>query len=148
MCLKNITQPEERSSFLHPDLANKQRIADVITKKDVLLAFPYHTFDHIIDMLREAAIDPDVTSIKITAYRLADNSKIGNALVNAHRNGKEVTVMLELRARFDELNNLAWKERFEMEGIKVLVASPTKRYMPSCVSSPNVKAKILSSMAL
>src|SRR5690606_26363404 len=124
---KKHTQPEERSSFLHPDLANKQRIADVITKKDVLLAFPYHTFDHIIDMLREAAIDPDVTSIKITAYRLADNSKIGNALVNAHRNGKEVTVMLELRARFDELNNLAWKERFEMEGIKVLVGFPNKK---------------------
>lgn len=124
---KKHTQPEERSSFLHPDLANKQRIADVITKKDVLLAFPYHTFDHIIDMLREAAIDPDVSSIKITAYRLADNSKIGNALVNAHRNGKEVTVMLELRARFDELNNLAWKERFEMEGIKVLVGFPNKK---------------------
>src|SRR5690606_37949016 len=59
--------------------------------------------------------------------RLADNSKIGNALVNAHRNGKEVTVMLELRARFDELNNLAWKERFEMEGIKVLVGCPNKK---------------------
>jgi polyphosphate kinase len=61
-------------------------------------------------------MDPDVKSIQITAYRLASNSKIVNALINAVRNGKEVTVMLELRARFDEENNLEWKERLEEEG--------------------------------
>src|SRR5690606_6096346 len=86
---RKYNQPEERTSFHHPELVNQHRMVDVITQKDVLLAFPYHNFDHIIDLLREAAIDPDVISIQITAYRLASNSKIGNALVNAHRNGKE-----------------------------------------------------------
>ncbi|ERJ59246.1 polyphosphate kinase 1 [Sphingobacterium paucimobilis] len=120
-------KPKERSSFLHPDLADQTRITDVVTQKDVLLSFPYHTFEHIIDLLREAAMDPDVSSIQITAYRLASNSKVANALVNAVRNGKDVTVMLELRARFDEAHNLEWKERFEMEGVKVLLGIPNKK---------------------
>lgn len=120
-------KPKERNSFLHPDLVNQTRITDVISKKDVLLSFPYHNFEHIIDLLREAAMDPDVLSIQITAYRLASNSKVANALVNAARNGKEVTVMLELRARFDEEHNLEWKERFEMEGVKVLIGIPNKK---------------------
>lgn len=117
----------ERTSFNHPDIVNQNRLGDIITKKDILLTFPYHNFVHIIDLLREAAIDPDVKSIQITAYRLAPNSKIGNALVNAHRNGKEVTVMLELRARFDEEHNLLWKEKFETEGITVLLGIPNKK---------------------
>lgn len=119
--------PKERTSFLHPALADQTRITDLITKRDVLLSFPYHTFEHIIDLLREAAMDPEVLSIQITAYRLAANSKIANALVNAVRNGKDVTVMLELRARFDEERNLEWKERFEMEGVKVLLGIPNKK---------------------
>lgn len=118
----------ERSSFHHPELTTPQRpIANIVANKDILLAFPYHDFDHVIDVLREAAIDPDVTSIQITAYRLAPNSKIGNALVNAQRNGKNVTVMLELRARFDEQHNLLWKERFENDGIEVLVGLPNRK---------------------
>lgn len=72
-------------------------------------------------------MDPDVTTIHITAYRLASNSKIANALINAVRNGKEVTVMLELRARFDEEANIFWKERLEEEGVKVLVGIPNKK---------------------
>ncbi len=120
-------KPKERYSFLHPDLADQPRITDVVTKKDILLSFPYHTFEHVIDLLREAAMDPDVLSIQITAYRLASNSKVANALVNAVRNGKDVTVMLELRARFDEAHNLEWKERFEMEGVKVLLGIPNKK---------------------
>lgn len=124
---KKDKTPAERTSLSHPDLIEKARIADIIAKKDILLSFPYHNFDHIIDLLREAAIDPEVQSIQITAYRLASNSKIGNALLNAARNGKEVTVMLELRARFDEEHNLMWKERFENEGIRVLVGFPHKK---------------------
>ena len=124
---RKYNKPKERYSFLHPDLVDQTRITDVITKKDILLSFPYHTFEHIIDLLREAAMDPDVLSIQITAYRLASNSKVANALVNAVRNGKEVTVMLELRARFDEEHNLEWKERFEMEGVKVLLGIPNKK---------------------
>jgi polyphosphate kinase len=96
----------------------------VIVKKDVMLHFPYHSFNAVIDLLREAAMDPDVTSIKITAYRLAANSKVINALINAARNGKEVVVMLELKARFDEEANLEWKKILEEEGVKVLLGVP------------------------
>ncbi|MEJ7680278.1 MAG: polyphosphate kinase 1 [Segetibacter sp.] len=105
----------------HPALAGKMRVTDVILKNDVMLHFPYHSFDPVIDLLREAAMDPDVTLIKITAYRLAEDSKIINALVNAVRNGKEVIVMLELKARFDEEANLEWKDILELEGVRVLI---------------------------
>ncbi len=86
-----------------------------------MLYFPYHSFNTIVDLLREAAIEPDVISIKLTAYRLAEHSTIVNALINAVRNGKQVTVVLELRARFSEEANLDWKVRLEDEGVKVLV---------------------------
>ena len=94
---------------------------DVLEKQDVMLHLPYHSFDSIIDLLREAAIDPFVQSIRITCYRLAKNSKIVNALINAVRNGKEVTVIMELRARFDEEANMRWKEQLEEEGVKVVL---------------------------
>ncbi|MDE3144476.1 MAG: polyphosphate kinase 1 [Bacteroidota bacterium] len=113
-----------RKPFTHPALQNSVRVTDVIIKQDVMLHFPYHTFNALIDLLREAAMDPDVSSIKITAYRLAPNSKIINALINAARNGKEVVVMLELKARFDEEANLEWKEILEEEGVKVLLGVP------------------------
>ncbi len=113
-----------RAPFTHPDLQSTMRVTDVIVKKDVMLNFPYHSFNGIIDLLREAAMDPDVTSIKITAYRLASNSKVINALINAARNGKEVIVMLELKARFDEEANLEWKKILEEEGIRVLLGVP------------------------
>jgi polyphosphate kinase len=113
-----------RPSFTHPHLQNLLRVTDVILEKDIMLHFPYHSFNAIIDLLREAAMDPDVTVIKITAYRLARNSKVINALINAVRNGKEVVVMLELRARFDEEANLEWKDRLEEEGVKVILGIP------------------------
>jgi polyphosphate kinase len=111
---------QRKKPFDHP-LLTERRVTDVIIEKDVMLSVPYHSFNPIIDLLREAAIDPDVTSIKITCYRLAQQSKIINALINAVRNGKQVTVMLELTARFDEEANLEWKERLEEEGVKVLI---------------------------
>jgi polyphosphate kinase len=114
---------QRRKPFLHTDLL-EERVTDVILKKDVMLHFPYHSFSPVIDLLREAAIDPDVTTIKITGYRLAPQSKIMNALINAVRNGKQVTVILELRARFDEEANLEWKERLEEEGVRVLLGMP------------------------
>ncbi|HUQ65706.1 MAG TPA: polyphosphate kinase 1, partial [Flavitalea sp.] len=115
---------KRKKPFLHPMLRDVQRVTDVVLKKDVMLNFPYHSFDAVIDLLREAAIDPTVTTIKITAYRLAMHSKIVNALVNAVRNGKNVTVMLELRARFDEEANIEWKDYLETEGVKVLISIP------------------------
>lgn len=115
---------QRKKPFMHPLLIKTPRVTDVVLEQDVMLHFPYHSFNPLIDMLREAAIDPNVTTIKITCYRLASNSKIINALVNAVRNGKHVTVMLELRARFDEEANLEWKERLEDEGVKVLIGIP------------------------
>ncbi len=116
-----------KKPFIHPQFANTSRVTDVILENDVMLHFPYHSFNPLIDLLREAAIDPDVTTIKITAYRLAKHSKVINALINAVRNGKDVTVMLELRARFDEENNLAYKEQLEEEGVKVLLGIPNQK---------------------
>ena len=110
-----------KKPFVHPLLKNFTRVTDVVLQKDVLLNFPYHSFDSVIDLLREAAIDPEVTHIKTTCYRLANRSKIINALTNAVRNGKHVTVVIELRARFDEEANLEWKEELEEAGVKVLL---------------------------
>lgn len=110
-----------KKPFVHPLLKNFKRVTDVIMQKDILLNFPYHSFDSVIDLLREAAIDPEVTHIKITCYRLALRSKVVNALTNAVRNGKHVTVVIELRARFDEEANLEWKEELEEAGVKVLL---------------------------
>ena len=107
-----------------------------------MLHLPYHSFTPLIDIIREAAIDPDVSTIKITCYRLAAQSKIINALVNAVRNGKEVVVMLELRARFDEEANLEWKARLEEEGAKVLVGMPNmKVHAKICLIRKKVKDK-------
>lgn len=115
---------QRKKPFIHPTLKNSVRVTDAILEKDIMLHFPYHSFDPVIDLLREAAIDPDVTLIKITAYRLASNSKVVNALINASRNGKQVLVMLELRARFDEEANLEWKEHLEEEGVRVIIGIP------------------------
>jgi|SRR5579862_6390772 len=115
---------QRRKPFIHPLLLKAPRVTDVILDQDIMLHFPYHSFNPVIDMLREAAIDPSVIAIKITGYRLSHNSKIINAIINAVRNGKNVTVILELRARFDEEANLEWKERLEDEGVKVLIGIP------------------------
>lgn len=121
------TNPKQNNPFIHPELKLARRVTDVIEKKNILLHFPYHSFDPLIDLLREAAIDPNVFSIKMTAYRLAPQSKIINALINASRNGKQVIVMLELRARFDEEANLEWKKILEEEGVKVLLGIPNMK---------------------
>ena len=118
---------QRKKPFTHPLLVKTPRVTDVVLDRDVMLHFPYHSFNPVIDMLREAAIDPNVTTIKITCYRLAANSKIINALINAVRNGKHVTVVLELRARFDEEANLEWKERLEDEGVKVFFGIPNMK---------------------
>ena len=140
-----LVEKEERSKpFAHPAFRNKTQIAEVILKKDVMLHFPYHSYDPVIDMLREAAMDDDVVSIKITAYRLASNSKVINALINAARNGKAVTVFLELKARFDEEANLEWKTLMEEEGVNVLVGIPNmKVHAKICVIQKKVDNKLI-----
>lgn len=116
-----------KKPFIHPLLQNADSVTGVVLQRDVLLNFPYHSFDSVIDILREAAISPDVISIKITCYRLAPGSNIINALTNAIRNGKSVTVVLELRARFDEEANLEWKEILEDAGAKVFIGLPNMK---------------------
>ncbi|MGZ8538111.1 MAG: polyphosphate kinase 1 [Flavisolibacter sp.] len=137
------SESKRRKPFDHP-LLIENRVTDVVLQKDVMLHFPYHSFNAVIDLLREAAIDPDVTSIKVTCYRLAKQSKIINALINAVRNGKQVTVMLELRARFDEEANLEWKERLEEDGVKVLIGIPNmKVHSKLCVIRKRVEDRIV-----
>lgn len=102
----------------------KQTILTVLRTKDVLLHYPYHTFNHIVNLLREASIDPIVESIKITLYRMADSSRIANALINAVKNGKKVTVLVELQARFDEENNIYWAKKLNEEGARVIYGVP------------------------
>ena len=118
---------QRRKPIPHSALKTVQRVTDVILKKDIMLHFPYQSFSSVINLLREAAMDPQVFEIKITAYRLAPVSKIINALINAKRNGKNVTVMLELRARFDEEANLEWEKRLKEEGVKVLLGVPNMK---------------------
>ena len=104
----------------HPDLEGQKSLIKTILAKDVLLHFPYHRFDYVVDVLREAAIDPKVTFIKINVYRVAAHSQIMNALMSAVLNGKNVTVVLELQARFDEENNVFWANNLRENGAKVI----------------------------
>jgi polyphosphate kinase len=140
-----ITDASKRKSpFFRKELQAKSGIAATILTKDIMLHTPYHSFESIIDLLREAAMDPEVTSIKITCYRLASRSRVVNALINAARNGKKVTVMLELRARFDEEANLAWKTELEEEGVQVLIGNPKmKVHAKICIISKRSQGKLL-----
>ena len=108
----------------HRDIQPGKSILSAIKKKDIMLFFPYNPFDHFIDLLREASIDPFVTSIQITLYRLARNSSVINALLNAVRNGKDVTTVVELQARFDEEANIHWGNKLLDEGVKVIYGVP------------------------
>lgn len=135
---------QRKKAFIHPALRDRPRISEVILKQDVMLHFPYHSFNSVIDLLRESAMDPDVISIKITCYRLAPRSKIINALTNAVRNGKHVTVVLELRARFDEEANLEWKKELEEAGINVLIGLPNmKVHAKLCLIRKRVNHQLL-----
>jgi polyphosphate kinase len=106
------------------DIQHGKSILSAVKKKDIMLFFPYHPFDQFIDMLREASIDPFVTSVQITLYRLARNSSVINALLNAVRNGKSVTTVVELQARFDEEANILWGNKLLNEGVKVIYGVP------------------------
>ena len=95
-------------------------ILNKIAQKDFLVNAPYQSFSYIIKFLREAALDPNVTAIKITLYRLAKNSQVISSLINAAKNGKKVTVQIELQARFDEASNISYAEQMQTEGIELI----------------------------
>jgi len=120
----NVGRPELQYTKNRPlpleGLSFGKSLMGMIAKRDYLISTPYESFDYIIHFLREAAIDPKVKEISITVYRLAENSKIIYALINAAKNGKKVTCLVELRARFDEQNNIYWSNRLEEEGVTVL----------------------------
>ncbi len=101
-------------------LDRKRPVIDQVSEREVLLSYPYESMDPFVQLLREAAHDPSVISIKITLYRLARQSHLAEALIAAAEAGKEVTALFELRARFDESNNIEWSQRFEQAGCKVI----------------------------
>jgi polyphosphate kinase len=106
-------------SLDHKFIDGSKPLLKQVSDRDFLFHFPYHSFDYIIDLIREAAIDPKVTSIKMSLYRVAPKSKIIKALKNAARNGKMVYVVIELRARFDEEANLEWSKQLQEENIHI-----------------------------
>ncbi len=108
----------------HPRIKPNKSILNEIAKSDLLLHYPYHNFNQYINLIREAAIDPHVVSIKITLYRVAEVSRVIMALINAARNGKEVTVIFELQARFNEESNIRWSKKLQEVGAQVIFGVP------------------------
>ena len=106
--------------ILKPELETEQSILDTIRQKDRFIHVPYHSFNSFIRVLREAALSPDVKAINVTLYRLAKASKVVKALICAARNGKKVTVVIELLARFDEESNIKWSKRLQEAGVEVV----------------------------
>ena len=107
-----------------PGLSLEKSIIKAVDKKDFLLYTPYHSFSYLIKFLREAALDPEVTTIKITIYRLSKLSNVASALINAVKNGKKVLVQIELQARFDETNNITYAEQMEAAGVQLIFGIP------------------------
>lgn len=108
----------------HRRLLRNESILSALKHQDIMLHYPYQSFHYIIDLLREASIDPQVRAIKMTLYRVAKESMIVNALINAARNGKAVTVFMELQARFDEEANIHWAGKLQEEGVKLIEGMP------------------------
>ncbi len=121
-----LVYPDMRSVPYEP-FDNAQKIVHAIREHDHLIMHPYHTFDYAVRFIREAALDPQVTEIKITLYRLAKNSNIANALISAIKNGKQVTVIMELKARFDEEHNIYWANKMQEAGARVIFTSPNQK---------------------
>jgi polyphosphate kinase len=126
-----------------PGLSLEGSILERISKKDYLLNAPYQSFSYLTKFLREAALDPRVTTIKITLYRLAKNSQIISSLINAAKNGKKVTVQIELQARFDEASNISYAEQMQVEGIKLIFGiKGLKVHSKICVIERSENGKI------
>lgn len=149
VCGRNDLKYPEWEPIFKTELNGKESLLAVIRRKDRSLHYPYHSFDSFIRVLREAAISKEVKSIKTTLYRLAKNSKVIKALICAAKNGKKVTVVIELLARFDEASNINWSKKmqdagihviFGVEGLKIhskLVHIGTRHGDIACISTGN-----------
>jgi polyphosphate kinase len=127
-----------------PELEAARTIFDVVQEKDFVLHHPYQSFDYLIRMLREAAIDPKVRSIRITLYRVAKYSNVVNALINAVKNGKKVTVLMELQARFDEEHNIYWTNQLQEAGARVHFGKPGQKvHCKLCMISREEDGKLV-----
>ena len=127
------------SNFLRPE----EKVLPQVLHHDVLLFYPFQSMDPFLHLVREASSDPDVLSIKITIYRLASKAKLAEYLCAAAENGKEVTALMELRARFDEQNNIQWAERMEEAGCTILYgAENIKVHSKVCLITRRDKGKI------
>ncbi len=136
-------QYSKQNPLSHHNFEYSNSIFACMQEEDQMVHFPYQKFDYVLQFLREAAIDPKVESIRITLYRIAQNSMVGNALINAVRNGKKVVVVLELKARFDEENNIYWTKKFMEEGVTVLHSVPEmKIHSKVCLVSRREKGKL------
>ncbi|MFN4082050.1 MAG: polyphosphate kinase 1 [Bacteroidia bacterium] len=120
-------------------IEKERTVFDAIDKGDIMIHHPYQSFDYLIRMLREAAIDPSVTTIRITLYRVAKHSNVVNALINAVKNGKKVIVLMELQARFDEESNIYWTTQLQEAGAMVFFGKPGQKvHCKFCLIERNV----------
>ncbi|MDG1260925.1 MAG: polyphosphate kinase 1 [Flavobacteriales bacterium] len=121
---RNDLRFEKLPPLPHKDLMKRTSLLDQVKKRDIMLHYPYQQFTYIVDLLRESAIDPNVTEIKLNIYRVSKNSNIVNALINAAKNGKHVQVIVELQARFDEKNNIHVSNQLQEAGVQVIYGVP------------------------
>ncbi|CAL66803.1 polyphosphate kinase 1 [Christiangramia forsetii] len=136
-------QYEVREPLPIPGLILQTSVLKGIAEKDYLLYTPYQSFAYVVKFLREAALDPKVKTIKITIYRLAKISHIASSLINAVKNGKKVTVQIELRARFDEVANIRYAEQMQEEGVKLIFGVPgLKVHCKTCIIEREEEGKL------
>ncbi|MBO9733019.1 MAG: polyphosphate kinase 1 [Chitinophaga sp.] len=130
--LSSLPQPPGLSNADYPKVipaenktaATTDRLLDLVLQQDLLVHLPYQRYDYILRFFSEAATDPDVAEIYVTLYRIASGSQIAQALISAAKNGKKVTVFVELKARFDEANNIRWAKRMKEAGVKLIYSIP------------------------
>ena len=126
------------------DFSGYNTVFDAITAHDILLYYPYHRFLHFTEFVRQAAFDPSVKSIRLNIYRVASQSRIVSSLIDAVDNGKKVTVVVELRARFDEEANIEWSKRMTDAGIRVVLGIPSlKIHSKLCIVSREERGKLM-----
>ncbi len=127
------------------DFTDYDTVFDAITAKDILLYYPYHKFLYVTEFIRQAAFDLHVKHIRLNIYRVASHSRIINSLIDAVDNGKKVTVVIELRARFDEENNIEWAKKLTDAGVKVVFGMPAlKIHSKLCVITREEKGELIN----